>query len=95
MIEATPEGSRIHGTMQLHTVVLVATCVIGAMPTWLAFTMARYSWKAGQWDPSILAIPAAGVVVLVVFRLAFVLERRRALRELMRLVEGRPAPTDS
>jgi hypothetical protein len=94
-IEATAEGSRIHGTMELHTVVLVAICVIGAFPSSVAFTMARYSWKTGSWDPSVLFIPAAGVVVLVVFRLAFVLERRRALRELMRLVEGRPARTDS
>jgi hypothetical protein len=87
-IEPLPGGSRIHGTMQLHEVVLVFMGFLVVGPLWLFAQLFIQSVQSGHWDLRIFIVPAAVIGLLAVMSLAFVHESRRALTEFAAVVNG-------
>jgi hypothetical protein len=87
-IESATGGSRIHGTMQLHEMVVVFVGFIVLGPMWLFVQLILQSMETGQWDFRIFALPAAALGLLAIMGFAFAFESRRAVRELTALLDG-------
>ena len=87
-IEPVAAGSRIQGTMQLHEAVTLFMGVLVLFPTWLFVQMLLNALRTQHWDPSMFALPAAVIGLMIVMRFAFSHESRRAEKELRVLLDG-------
>lgn len=87
-VETAIRGSEIRGTMQLHEIVLVVMAVFLGLPTMVLFSLLAGSLRSGSLDPA--APYALGVVgfLLVMMLGGFVVESRRALRDLAAIVDA-------
>ena len=88
-IEAASGGSRINGTMRLHDVVMVFLALLVLGPMWVFAQLVADALRTGRWDPRIFVIPAVVLGLMTMIGLAFTHERRRAMRELTDLLDGR------
>jgi hypothetical protein len=87
-IEPDTRGSRIHGTMQLHEIVMAVMAVFLGLPTLLLINLLLDSVREGQLNPA--APYAFGVILFLLAMLlgGFAVESRRALGDLAEIVEA-------
>lgn len=87
-VETTISGSEIRGTMQLHEMVMVVMAVFFGLPTIVLISLLAGGLRSGSLDPA--APYAFGVVafLLVMMLGGFMVESRRALRDLAAIVDA-------
>jgi len=87
-VETASGGSEVRGSMQLHEIVLVVMAVFLGLPTMVLISLLAGSVSRGSLDPA--APYAIGVVgfLLVMMLGGFMLESRRALRDLALIVDA-------
>ena len=87
-IETANGGSEVHGTMQLHEMVVVVMAVFLGLPIMVLISLLAGSVRSGSLNPA--APYALGVVgfLLVMMLGGFALESRRALRDLAAIVDA-------
>ena len=84
-IEPAAGGSRIHGTMRLHEVVLG---FLGFLILALTWFLLSGGLPPGALDRSVLLLPAIMVGLVMMAWLGFTWESRRALATLAEIVDG-------
>jgi len=87
-IEPVAGGSRAQGTMQLHEAVVLFMVVLFLIPMWLFVQMFINALRTQLWDVWMFAIPAVVLALMVLMRLAFAHDSRRALKELEALLNS-------
>jgi len=87
-VASSIDGSELTGTARLHTVVIAFMGFLIAVLVLALLQLIASGISARRWDATVLVIPGAIAFLIVMMRLAFAVESRRALKELALVVGG-------
>jgi len=82
------QGSEVTGTAQLHTIVIAFMGFLIAVLTLTLLRLLTSGIGARRWDTAVLVVPGILAFLILMMRLAFAVESRRALEELALVVGG-------
>ena len=87
-VASSTKGSEVTGTARLHTVVIGFMGFLIAVLSLTLLQLLASGFSARRWDTTVLVIPGIVVFLIVMMRVAFAVESRRALEELALVVGG-------